>query len=196
MYEGYTEAAREVFGAGVTVTVDRFHVAKLYRSAVDGERKKEMRRLKKELPKEEYEKFKGAMWLVRKRPGELDGQEKECLRNLFAHSPVLMMTYLYSCALTGIFDRPLSKAEAEEHLRAWMRLVREQEATGFEKFLNTLDEKMDMVTNYFIRRNTSGFVEGINHKIRVIMGRCYGLFSRVHIFQRLTLDLCGYERFA
>jgi transposase len=196
MYEGYTEAAREVFGAGVTVTADRFHVAKLYRSAVDGERKKEMRRLKKELPKEEYEKFKGAMWLVRKRPGELDGQEKECLRNLFAHSPALLMTYLYSCALTGIFDRPLSKAEAEEHLRAWMRLAREQEVAGFEKFLNTLDEKMDMVTNYFVGRNTSGFVEGINHKIRVIMGRCYGLFSRVHIFQRLTLDLCGYERFA
>lgn len=196
MYEGYTEAAREVFGAGVAITVDRFHVAKLYRSAVDGQRKKEMRRLKKELPKEEYEKFKGAMWVVRKRPEELDGREKETLRNLFAHSPVLMMTYLYACALTGIFDRPLSKAEAEEHLRAWMRLVREQEATGFEKFLNTLDEKMDMITNYFVRRSSSGFVEGINHKIRVIMGRCYGLFSRVHIFQRLTLDLGGYEQFA
>ena len=196
LYEGYTEAAREVFGTGVAITADRFHVAKLYRCAVDGERKKEMRRLKKDLPKEEYEKFKGALWLVRKRPGELDAQEKECLRNLFAHSPVLLMTYLHSCALTGIFDRLLSKAEAEEHLRAWMRLVKEQEVAGFEKFLNTLDKKMDMITNYFVRRNTSGFVEGINHKIRVIMGRCYGLISRVHIFQRLTLDLGGYEQFA
>jgi len=46
MYAGYTEAAREVFGAGVTITVDRFHVAKRYRPAVDGQRKKEMRRLK------------------------------------------------------------------------------------------------------------------------------------------------------
>lgn len=55
---------------------------------------------------------------------------------------------------------------------------------------------MDMITNYFIRRQTSGFVEGLNRKIRVIMGRCYGLFNRVHIFQRLTLDLGGYELFA
>lgn len=196
MYEGYTEAAREVFGAGVAVTVDRFHVAKLYRSAVDVQRKKEMRRLKQELPKEEYEKFKGAMWLVRKRPRELDEHEKKTLVYLFSYSPVLMTIYLYACALTGIFDQPLSKTEAEEQLRAWMRLVRDQEVKGFETFLNTLDEKMDMITNYFIRRQTSGFVEGLNHKIRVIMGRCYGLFNRTHIFQRLTLDLRGYEQFA
>jgi transposase len=180
----------------VTVTVDRFHVAKLYRSAVDGQRKKEMARLKKALPKEEYQKFKGAMWLVRKRPEALDEKEKECLRNLFAHSRALSMTYLCACALTEIFDRPLSKTRAEEYIRAWMRLVREQDVVGFETFLNTLDEKMDMITNYFVRRNSSGFVEGINHKIRVIMGRCYGLLSRTHIFQRLTLDLGGYERFA
>jgi transposase len=196
MYAGYTEAAREVFGADVTITVDRFHVAKLYRSAVDGQRKKEMARLKKALPKEEYQKFKGAMWLVRKRPEALDDKEKESLRNLFAHSRVLMMTYLCACALTWIFERPLSKTQAEEYIRAWMRLVREQDVVGFETFLNTLDEKIDMITNYFVRRNSSGFVEGINHKIRVIMGRCYGLLSRTHIFQRLTLDLGGYERFA
>jgi transposase len=196
MYEGYTEAAREVFGEAVAITVDRFHVAKLYRSAVDGQRKKEMRRLKQALPKEEYEKFKGAMWLVRKRPQELDEQEKKTLGNLFAHSPALLTVYLYACVLTDIFDKPYSKAKGEERLRAWMRLVKEQEVVGFEKFLNTLDEKMDMITNYFIRRQTSGFVEGLNHKIRVIMGRCYGLFNRVHIFQRLTLDLGGYELFA
>jgi len=196
LYEGYTEAAREVFGADVTITADRFHVAKLYRAAVDGERKKEMRRLRNTLPKEEYAKFKGAMWLLRKQPEELDGLEKETLCHLFVHSPGLLMTYLYACALTGIFDRPLSKAEAEESLRAWMDSVQTQGVAGFDTFLNTLDEKMDIMTNYFVRRKTCGFVEGINHKIRVIMARCYGLFSRVHIFQRLTLDLGGYEQFA
>ena len=106
------------------------------------------------------------------------------------------MTYLCACALTWIFERPLSNTQAEEYLRAWMRLVREQTVVGFETFLNTLDETMDMITNYFVRRNSSGFVEGINHKIRVVMGRCYGLLSRTHIFQRLTLDLGGYERLA
>lgn len=196
LYEGYTEAAREVFKETVRITVDRFHVAKLYRSAVDGQRKKEMRRLKQELSKEEYENFKGSLWRIRKRPQELTTEDKKALAKLFGHSPVLLMIYLYAGSLTEIFESPLSKVEAEEWLRAWMRLVTEQGVVGFEKFLKTLDEKMDMITNYFVRRQTSGFVEGLNHKIRVIMGRCYGLFNRVHVFQRLTLDLGGYEQFA
>jgi len=196
LYEGYTEAAREVFGDGVVVVADRFHVARLYRKAVDTVRKKEMRRLKRELAEEEYKKLKGSMWLVRKDPDSLDEEGRATLRLLFAHAPALFLAYAFGRALTGIFDRPQSKAEAEERLRAWMRLVGETKVEGFDKFVNTLDEKMDLITNYFIRRQNSGFVEGLNHKIRVLLGRCYGVFNRIHLFQRLSLDLGGYEQFA
>jgi transposase len=61
LHEGYTEAAREVFGPGVAVVADRFHVAKLYRKEVDTVRKREMLRLKRELSEEEYRKLKGAI---------------------------------------------------------------------------------------------------------------------------------------
>jgi len=45
LYEGYINAAKEVFGKGIRVIADRFHVAKLYRRSLDELRKKEMRRL-------------------------------------------------------------------------------------------------------------------------------------------------------
>jgi transposase len=196
LYEGYTEAVREVLGERVVIIVDRFHVAKLYRGVVDNVRKTEMRRLKQELPKADYGKLKGTMWLVRKQPDQLDEKERATLALLFGYSPVLLSTYLFSGTLTGIFNAPHSKAEAQELLRAWMRLVKDADLPGFDRFLNTLNEKMDLITNYFIRRQTSGFVEGLNHKIRVLLGRCYGLFNRIHLFQRLTLDLGGYEQFA
>ncbi len=61
LYEGYINAAKEVFGANVIIVVDRFHSAKLYRNGLDELRKKERKRLKKELSKEEYKKLKGAM---------------------------------------------------------------------------------------------------------------------------------------
>jgi len=32
LYEGYINAAKEVFGANVIIVVDRFHIAKLYRN--------------------------------------------------------------------------------------------------------------------------------------------------------------------
>ena len=41
MYEGFVNAAKEVFGKRVQVVIDRFHVAKLYRSSVDKLRKQE-----------------------------------------------------------------------------------------------------------------------------------------------------------
>jgi transposase len=196
LYEGYTEAAREVFGEKVVIVADRFHVARLYRKEVDTLRKKEMRRLKRELAEEEYKKLKGSMWLVRKDPDTLDEGDRGTLVLLFTYAPGLFMTYALGRALTGIFDMQQSKTEAEERLRAWMRLVKETKAEGFDRFMNTLDEKMDLITNYFIRRQNSGFVEGLNHKIRVLLGRCYGVFNRIHLFQRLSLDLGGYEQFA
>lgn len=196
LYEGYTEAAQEVFGDDVVVVADRFHVAKLYRKEVDTVRKKEMQRLKRELAEEDYKKLKGAMWLVRKAPDTLEDQERATLRQLFTYSPVLFLTYAFGWTLTEIFDTPQSKTEAEERLRAWMKRVKETKAEGFDRFLNTLDEKMNLITNYFIRRQNSGFVEGLNHKIRVLLWRCYGVFNRKHLFQRLSLDLGGYEQFA
>jgi transposase len=46
-YEGFINAAKEVFGKRIRVVIDRFHLAKLYRKGLDTLRKQEMRHLKK-----------------------------------------------------------------------------------------------------------------------------------------------------
>ena len=66
MYEGFVNAAKEVFGKRVKIVIDRFHVAKLYRRGLDSLRKYECKRLKQELSEEAYGQFKGAMWALRK----------------------------------------------------------------------------------------------------------------------------------
>ena len=62
MWDGYVNAVEEFAAAhtdvSLEVIVDRFHVAKNYRECVDQVRKKECRRLKAELPAEEYKKLK------------------------------------------------------------------------------------------------------------------------------------------
>ena len=55
---------------------------------------------------------------------------------------------------------------------------------------------LDGITNYFINRQTSGFVEGFNNKIKVIKRRCYGILNVKHLFQPIHLDLEGYSLFA
>jgi hypothetical protein len=49
---------------------------------------------------------------------------------------------------------------------------------------------------YFVDRLSSGFVEGLDNKIKTIKRRCYGITRIVTLFQRLYLDLEGYRRFA
>jgi transposase len=55
---------------------------------------------------------------------------------------------------------------------------------------------MDIITNDFTNRTTSGWVEGLNNKIKVLKHRCYGLKNLPNLFRRVWLDLNGYEAFA
>jgi transposase len=55
---------------------------------------------------------------------------------------------------------------------------------------------MEEILHDFMHRQTSGFVEGLNKKIKVIKRRCYGILHPDHLFQRILLDLSGYALFS
>lgn len=196
MYEGFVNAAKEVFGKRVKIVIDRFHVAKLYRRGLDSLRKHELRRLKKELSEEAYGQLQGAMWALRKSEETLTDDEKDVLVRLFAHSPCLKMAYEFCHALTSIFDTQLRKREGKRQLRQWMKKVRASKLHCFDRFLTTLEHWIDDIANYFIDRHTSGFVEGFNNKLKVVKRRCYGILNVTHLFQRIHLDLYGHSLFA
>jgi transposase len=196
MYEGFVNAAKEVFGKRVKIVIDRFHVAKLYRSGLDSLRKHECKRLKQELSEEAYDQFKGAMWALRKSEEQLTDDDKDVLCCLFAHSPCLKMAYEFCQELTSIFDTQMSKSEGKRQMRKWMQTVRASELRCFDSFVTTLEKYFDDIANYFIHRHTSGFVEGFNNKLKVIKRRCYGILNVTHLFQRIQLDLYGHSLFA
>jgi transposase len=92
-----------------------------------------------------------------------------------------------------IFELKLSKSEAQVKIQDWQVRVRGSGLTCFDSFLGTLDERMDEITNYFVNRHNSGFIEGLNNKVKVLKRRCYGLLNLDHLFQRISLDLEGYR---
>ncbi len=196
MWQAYVEAVKEVLPAEVMLTVDRYHVAKKYRAGADKLRKKELRRLKKELSEEEYKELKGVMWPFRKKEADLSSDEAELLNRLFAYSLDLEKARNLRQDLTTIFEQPLSKQEATKQIKAWVKQVEESGLTCFDAFLTTLDNHLDYITNYFVKRESSGFVEGFNNKVKVIKRRCYGILNVGHLFQRVFLDLEGYRLFA
>lgn len=196
MYDGYVNAAKEIFGSTVKIVVDRFHVAKLYRKGLEQVRKKEMKRLKDELPEDDYKIFKGVMWLIRKRANQLEDEEQKLLNNLFNHLPILGLAYALCNELTDIFDKNITKAKGKIAINKWKNKVKQSGLRCFDTFISTLDKWMEEITNYFINRQTSGFVEGFNNKIKVIKRRCYGILNQNHLFQRIYLDVEGYALFA
>lgn len=196
MWIGYVNAAKEVLGSKATIVVDRYHVAQSYREGVDKFRQRERKRLEKELPEEEYKQLKGVMWPFRKNRRDLEQDEKELLKRLFFHAPLLERAYELREELTAIFESLLSQDEAKLKIKAWKQNVVNSGLTCFHKFLTTLDNWFSEILNYFGRRLNSGFVEGFNNKIKVLKRRCYGIFDVSRIFQRLYLDLEGYRLYA
>ena len=195
MYEGYLQAARAALPE-VAIVIDRFHVARTYREVADRLRKQELKRLKRELPNAEYQQLKGSLWAFRKNKTDLSPQDQDRLARLFAHAPVLELTYTLREELTAIFEQTCSRDEAQQQIQAWQTCVRQSGLNSFDDFLNTLDRWWDEILNYFTHRDSSGFVEGLNNKLKVLKRRCYGLFNLDHFFQRAFLDLEGYRLFA
>ena len=168
MYDGFIYAAQEVCGKRVKIVIDRLHGAKLYRKGLDTLRKQELQRLKQELSEEDYKQLQG----------------------------VLKIAYDLCNAFTEIFEKHMGKSRAKFQIKNWIQRVRDSAVHCFNNFVKTLEQWMDEIANHFIDRQTSGFVEGLNNKIKVIKRRCYGILNVKHLFQRIHLDLSGYALFA
>ena len=98
--------------------------------------------------------------------------------------------------LSGIFDSHITPEVAKEKIQEWILTVTSSDLTCFNGFIKTLIGYQEQITNYFINRNNSGFVEGFNNRVKVLKRRCYGLSSVTRLFQRLIVDTLGIDRFA
>lgn len=200
MWHGYLGAIADFIAAHpdvkAKIVIDRFHVAQNYRDDFDTLRKKEMRRLRKELPEATYKDVAHGMhWVLRHNHDNLNDDDKVRLRSLFQYTSILHQAYTLREELTAIFNMKLSLVEGRRRLEKWMAKVERSTLTCFDKFLKTLRTHLAEIANYFDKRASSGFVEGFNNKLKTITRRSYGLKRVDSLFRRLWLDLNGYRQF-
>ena len=195
LWEAYIEAVRQEI-PNVRIVADRFHVARQYREAADKIRRTELKRLKTELSKADYQKLSGSFRAFRKNATDLNKKERKALRDFFAYSPCAKQAYDFREALTAIYDMNLSKKQAQSKILRWILQVENSGLLCFDNFIHLLRSWWQEITNFFVHRENSGFVEGFNNKVKVLKRRCYGIFNLTHLFQRIYLDLSGYRLFA
>lgn len=196
LYDGYINAAKAALGNQIPVVADRFHVRKLYGKGLISFRKAELKRLKKKLTEAQYKSLKPAIALLRHQKDYFTADEKRLVEPLFKLAPELALAYQLSLELTSIFNTHATPTEARKQMEKWMERVTESSMKCFNKFMATLNNYIDIITNYFDGRHTSGFVEGFNNKVKVLKRRCYGLSNITRLFQRIILDTTGLQRFA
>jgi transposase len=87
-----------------------------------------------------------------------------------------------------IFDTAADRRQAH---RALIELFLDMldQFPELESFIRTFERWQEEILNYFDARQTSGVVEGINNKARVILKRAYGLKEVDSLWTRLVLDL-------
>ena len=128
------------------------------------------------------------MWEFRKDPKELPSKDKRKLAELFDKLPQLRALHEFRRRFQRIFDTARERQRAHQRL---LRLFFDMVDTfpELEAFLRTFEHWQEEILNYFEARQTSGPVEGINNKARVILKRTYGLKSADSLWTRLILDV-------
>jgi len=171
------------------VTIDRFHVAKLIGEKVDKRRKKLVAELKQQAQDdpETLEQIKGTMWPFRHHPKDIDDNQAAQLNVLFDLSDELKAAYDCRESLFEIFEQPLSKAEAKLAIDTWVLAANPHSV--FQSFIDTYRRFEPNILNDFTSRKSSGPVEGMNNKIKVIKRRGYGFTNVINFAKRLFLDI-------
>jgi transposase len=173
MWDPYVEAAREAFGAKVALTIDRFHVMNNFQDCLDEAR----RAVQRQLTDEERHQLKGSRWLWLTNPEHLTPAEQQHLQALKEQFPDLGRLAEERESLRAIFnDRSInSPAVGRKRLQAWRERVQQLGITALDKFCKTLGNWMDEIANYFRSRGSNGRTEGLNHGLRAILWRAFGM---------------------
>lgn len=175
MWDAYVEASREVFGEGVAITIDRFHVMKNFQDGLTAAR----RELQRGLSAEARAKLKGSRWWWVTNVENLRVEERESFAKLRLDFPGLAALWEEREKLRAIFeDRTIVTPEqGRERLEGWMAGVGKLGLAALDRFCKTLTNWMGKIANYFRSRSSNGRTEGLNHGIRAILWRAFGMVN-------------------
>jgi transposase len=166
---------------------DRFHVMKNLNDAVTTARRT-IQRQADELTKQQ---LKGSRWLLVKNQDNLTDAERAQLAQALNASPTLQQLHPLQEQFRTIFETAPDRTTAAGQLQAWITAVESSDLKNLTAFLTTLRNWWNPILNYFNDHITSGLVEGLNNKVKLIKRRAYGFRNFNHFRLRLLVECDG-----
>ena len=168
------------------IVADRFHVMK----QLNDQLSKARRQIQRTADDQTQAALKGCRWLLVHNRSELSDEQHAQLQLALQADDMLHSAYLLKEEFRLIFDKIHDREQARRFLEAWMLKVRFTGNKYLLDFVNTLRNWFDEILNYFDKRITNGFVEGMNRAIRFIISRAFG-FRNFDNFRLLVLAQHG-----
>jgi len=191
MWPAYLKAIRRCY-PDIAVIFDRYHLMARYSKLLDTLRAQECRKAAKRFKKV----FKGTRYLL------LRGQEKlteamigrlQCLLDL---NRPLSIAYILKEELRR-FWRCADQQQGWAHLQRWITMARESGIRLLQRFAQSIERHRHGLLAYFLHPISTGRVEGINNKIKVLKRKAYGYRNleyfelKIYAANRLRYSLLG-----
>lgn len=164
-----------------SVTVDRFHVAKIVHEELNSARIAE-KKIASELNVPEREKIfkslKGNKFTILKAENKLTEKPKEKLEKIREASPLIAIMHSLKEDFHHIFDKSKDLEIGTSELINWLKKAEPY----YQKSVQTIKRWFGEIVGYFERRTTSGVVEGINNKLKLIKRSGFG-FKNFYNFE-------------
>ena len=171
MSPAYARAITAYWPGEVAIVHDHYHVVANMNEVIDQVRRDEQNRLEGE----GKQLIKGARYLLLRAKEKLaqlpDKQAR--LDALLAVNAILHKVYLLKEDLR-LFWSQESKSEARDFIETWLSQAKALDNRHLTRFANTVESHIETILAWYDHPITSGPLEGLNNKIKVLKRSAYG----------------------
>jgi len=169
MWGGFPKVIKQVF-PNAQLIIDRFHVMK----AVN----KDLNKLRRGIGITD----RGSKYLLLSNRINLEQAQIEKLEIILKKSECLRIAYEMKEEFREIYETNMTVTIAQTEFKDWLNYAQ----IFFQESASTIVNHFEGICNYFLNRTTSGVMEGINNRIKLIMRQGYG-FSNFDNFRDRVL---------
>ena len=155
-----------------THVLDRYHIVAKMNKAIDEVRADEAKRMKAD----GFDPLlKHSRWCLLKRPENLTEKQNTKLADLLRYNLRTVRAYLLKEELTLLWEQPTPEA-ADTFLKDWTFRAMRSRIEPVKKIAQMLRRHQPLILNWFRAQGqlSSGAVEGMNNKLKVITRSSYG----------------------
>lgn len=173
MWGGFPKVIQEVF-PNASIVIDRFHVMKLVN--------KSLNKIRLLLG------FKGLKnrTILLKNQVDLTEEELKKLQEILRESPCLKIAYELKEEFRDIYETSTTVKMGKRKIEKWLTYA----YLFFGETSKTINKHIIAICQYFVNGTSSGVMEGLNNKIKLILRQSYG-FKNFDLMREKLLACLG-----